>query len=135
MTDTLIVLGHSAFVLFDSGASHSFIFSEFVELAALESAPLGYEMCFSTLVGKFVIVDSVISTGDLCFLGCCLHTTLIIMPMSDFDVILGMDWLSTNRATIDCTEKVIDFMSPCGTSLCFRGSSRRVAHLDIYVRS
>ena len=118
-------MGHSAFVLFDSGASHSFISSAFVESAMLESAPLGFEMRVSTPVGKFIIADSMISTDDLCFMGCCLHATLIIMPMSDFDVILGMDWLSANRATIDCTARVVDFMSPCGTSVRFRGSSSR----------
>lgn len=36
-------------------------------------------------------------------------TDLMLLEMSDFDVILGMDWLSSCHAMVDCREKAIKF--------------------------
>ena len=32
---------------------------------------------------------------------------LIALPFHEFDLILGMDWLSKHRATIDCDKKTV----------------------------
>ena len=32
-------------------------------------------------------------------------TDLVALDMTDFDVVLGMDWLSHHRATLDCYQK------------------------------
>ncbi|KAL4014065.1 hypothetical protein IC575_026255 [Cucumis melo] len=42
--------------------------------------------------------------------------------MQDFDVILGMDWLSANHASIDCFCKEVVFNPPSRPSLKFRGA-------------
>ena len=34
---------------------------------------------------------------------------LIELAMDDFDMILGMDWLSKYRATIDCKRRMVTF--------------------------
>ena len=34
-------------------------------------------------------------------------TDLIALPFREFDLILGMDWLSKHRAIIDCYKKTI----------------------------
>ena len=36
---------------------------------------------------------------------------LICLPLEGLDVILGMDWLSTNHILIDCNEKRVVFPS------------------------
>ena len=36
------------------------------------------------------------------------------MDISDFDVILGMDWLTTHRVFIDCDSKRISAYTPNG---------------------
>ncbi|KAL0536321.1 hypothetical protein IC582_025265 [Cucumis melo] len=40
----------------------------------------------------------------------------------DFDVILGMDWLSANHANIDCFGKEVVFNPPSGASFKFKGA-------------
>ena len=40
---------------------------------------------------------------------------LIKLTVLDFDVILGMNWLSKNHATIDCYERCITFEPKEGT--------------------
>lgn len=37
---------------------------------------------------------------------------LIVMPMREFDVILGMDWLASYKAVIDCYLKNITIELP-----------------------
>ena len=41
-----------------------------------------------------------------------LFTNLIKIEMYDFDVILGMDWLTTHYAVIDCRKKRVHFSPP-----------------------
>ncbi|TYK04856.1 ty3-gypsy retrotransposon protein [Cucumis melo var. makuwa] len=93
VTGTLPRLGHYAFVLFDFGSSHSFISSIFVQHVCLEVEPLSSVLSVSTPSGK------------------------------DFDVILGMDWLSANRASIDCSCKEVVFNPPSGPSFKFKGAT------------
>ena len=37
---------------------------------------------------------------------------LVELPMHDFDVILGMDWLHSCYACLDCHSKVVTFHFP-----------------------
>ena len=41
-----------------------------------------------------------------------LKVDLILLNMRDFDVIIGMDWLSKYKATVDCHKKSVQFMLP-----------------------
>ncbi|KAA0045460.1 ty3-gypsy retrotransposon protein [Cucumis melo var. makuwa] len=91
VTGTLSILGYYAFVLFDSGSSHSFISSVFVQHVGLEVEPLSCVLSVS------------IPSGE------------------DFNVILGMDWLSANHASIDCFCKEVIFNPPSWTSFKFKG--------------
>ena len=38
-----------------------------------------------------------------------LPVDMLVLPMSDFDVILGMDWLTQYRVVIDCHEMTLSF--------------------------
>ncbi|KAL0554620.1 hypothetical protein IC582_008546 [Cucumis melo] len=51
-----------------------------------------------------------------------LDVTLLVLDMQDFDVILGMDWLSANHASIDYFGKEVIFNPPSGTSFKFKGA-------------
>ena len=44
---------------------------------------------------------------------------LIELMVFDFDVILGMDWLSENRASIDCNDKCVRFRPREGIEFIF----------------
>ncbi|KAL4033109.1 hypothetical protein IC575_006195 [Cucumis melo] len=45
--------------------------------------------------------------------------------MLDFDVILGMDWLAANHASIDCFRKEVTFNPPSMASFKFKGEGSR----------
>ncbi|KAA0057168.1 pol protein [Cucumis melo var. makuwa] len=66
VTGTLPILGHYAFVLFDSGSSHSFISSVFIQHVGLEVEPLGSVLSVSTPSGEgtWGILASVVDTRE-----------------------------------------------------------------------
>ncbi|XP_028067473.1 uncharacterized protein LOC114270223 [Camellia sinensis] len=49
------------------------------------------------------------------------YANLLPLDLTYFDVILGMDWLSENGATIDCLNKQISFHSPGQLESIFQG--------------
>ncbi|KAL0556380.1 hypothetical protein IC582_004893 [Cucumis melo] len=105
VTGTLPVLGHYALVLFDSGSSHSFISSAFVSHARLEVEPLHHVLSVSTPSGECMLSKEKVKACQIELAGHVIEVTLIVLDMLDFDVILGMDWLAANHASIDCSRK------------------------------
>ena len=53
-----------------------------------------------------------------------LKANLILLKMLDFDVILGMDWLSNHWASINCFTKKIRFENPGYLEFEFVGDRR-----------
>ena len=49
---------------------------------------------------------------------------LVALDMRNFDVVLGMDWLSRHRATLDCYKKEIKLHRPRKLEVKFRGICR-----------
>ncbi|KAL0561162.1 hypothetical protein IC582_001582 [Cucumis melo] len=122
VTGTLPILGHYAFVLFDSGSSHSFISSVFVQHVGLEVEPLGSVLSVSTPSGEVLLSKEKIKACLVEIANHVLDVILLVLDMQDFDVILGMDWLSANHASIDCFGKEVVFNPPSGPSFKFRGA-------------
>ena len=78
-------------VLFDFGASHSFIVASCVKDLGLEVENLEEPLHVSSPLGTRVRVDQVCRDCELEILGILLIVDLRVMDMSEFDVILGMD--------------------------------------------
>ncbi|KAL0556838.1 hypothetical protein IC582_005355 [Cucumis melo] len=105
VTGTLPVLGHYALVLFDLGSSHSFISSAFVLHARLEVEPLHDVLSVSTPSGECMLSKEKVKACQIEIAGHVIEVTLLVLDMLDFDVILGLDWLAANHASIDCSRK------------------------------
>ncbi|KAL0545083.1 hypothetical protein IC582_020224 [Cucumis melo] len=125
LTGTLPVLGHYALVLFDSGSSHSFISSTFVLHARLEVEPLQHVLSVSTPSGECMLSKEKVKTCQIEIAGHVIEVTLLVLDMLDFDVILGMDWLAANHASIDCSRKEVTFNPPSRASFKFKGEGSR----------
>ncbi|KAL0556646.1 hypothetical protein IC582_005160 [Cucumis melo] len=125
VTGTLPVLGHYALVLFDSGSSHSFISSAFVSHARLEVEPLHHVLSVSTPSGECMLSKEKVKACQIEISGHVIEVTLIVLDMLDFDVILGMDWLAANHASIDCSRKEVTFNPPSLASFKFKGGGSK----------
>ena len=81
-------------ILFDSGASHSFIIASCVRGLGLEVETLEEPLHVSSPLGTRVSVDLICCGYELEIYEVLLTLDLRVMDMSEFDVILGMDWLT-----------------------------------------
>ena len=99
-------------ILFDSGASHSFVSHSFMSRLQLTPDVLAEPLAVATPLGdssllEHVCKDCVVALDDLQF-----RVDLIVLFMSEFDVILGMDWLSSYHVSIDCFVKAVTLRLP-----------------------
>ncbi|KAA0054781.1 ty3-gypsy retrotransposon protein [Cucumis melo var. makuwa] len=125
VTGTLPVLGHYALGLFDSASSHSFISSAFVLHARLEVEPLHHVLSVSTPSGECMLSKEKVKACQIEIAGHVIEVMLLVLDMLDFDVILGMDWLAANHASIDCSRKEVAFNPPSMASFKFKGEGSR----------
>ena len=112
MQGILSLYGIDVRVLFDMGSTHSFIAPRIVCHIPFSSTLLPYCLIVSTpggveLVGSEFYKDCKIMVHDQE-----LPRDLIILDIHDFDLILGVDWLSQHYAKVDCRCKVIHFELP-----------------------
>ena len=75
----------------------------------------------STPVGESVIVEKLYRSCLVTFVGSNTHVDLVILEMVDFDVILGMTWLSPNFAILDCNAKTVTLAKPGTDPLVWEG--------------
>ncbi|GAB2278265.1 hypothetical protein Dimus_039277 [Dionaea muscipula] len=114
-------------VLFDSGATHSFATPAFLLSLFVPVRPLAGNVLVSTPVGSAVELNQICCGCGVEVCGRKLPVDLIALEMRGFDVILGMDWLSTHHARLDCHGKRVYFSLPGEPGFVFDGD-RPVRH-------
>lgn len=102
VTGMFLISGVAAIVLIDSEATHSFISELFVQKLGISFNTLETQFDISLLSGQDLYTNRIVRTCSVYVQGTEMFADLIVLRMTDFDVILGMDWLSKYRATIDC---------------------------------
>ncbi|GKD84697.1 putative reverse transcriptase domain-containing protein, partial [Tanacetum coccineum] len=108
VTGTFSLNDHFATVLFDSGADFSFISTEFAPLLNVKPSIVNPSYVIEVVDGKKVEVDRIIRDCKLELRNSLFSINLIPLGHGSFDVIVGMDWLSQNKAVIVCHEKVVE---------------------------
>jgi hypothetical protein len=106
----------SAVVLFDSGASHSFISVAYVEKHNLSIALLRCQMIVSSLGGD-MSARQLYPKVNLKIRGVDFVANLIVLESKGIDIIFGMDWLGKHKVLIDCAKKSVKLTTPDGKEL------------------
>ena len=114
--------------LIDPGSTHSYICTDIPNLGKLPRSETEYDILVTNPLGHSVIVNRVyrdcpIKIQEYQFLG-----DLIELSFREFDVILGMDWLSRHRAIVDCKMKRVNLRTPDEDEVTFIGE--RSNHLS-----
>ncbi|GAV60440.1 RVP_2 domain-containing protein [Cephalotus follicularis] len=109
---TLYIYGFSDRVLMDSGASHSFISARSASCLDVTPDCMSYMLDVSTPTGTSMYTDSIYRSCEMSMEGISLYANLIVLSIRDFDIILGMDWLSLHRARMNCYNKTVHFVYP-----------------------
>jgi hypothetical protein len=114
----ILVNDNNAIVLFDSGASHSFIGASFVQKYNMPFSMQKDWMIVSSPGGDMHArhvcskVSILIRGGGVEFLA-----NLIVLESKGIDVILGMDSLSKYNGLIDCAKKAVRLRPSSGKEL------------------
>jgi hypothetical protein len=108
----------STVVLFDSGASHSFISAAYVEKHNRPMKLLRCQMIVSS-PGRDMPARQLCLKVNLKIRGIDFISNLVVFESKGVDVILGMDWLSNHQALINCVKKFIKLTTPDGKELEF----------------
>jgi hypothetical protein len=97
---------HHVTVLFDSGASHSFITSSIVAKHNLPIANMKHTMHVSSPRGE-MRTKLRCPAISISIRGVDFPLNLILLVSKGIDIILGMDWLSKYDGVIQCTKKAV----------------------------
>ena len=119
-------------VLFDYGASHSFIAASVVIEFGLEVETLDDPLYVSSPLGIRASIGMICRGCELEILGTLLTVDLRIMDMSEFDVILGMDWLTSYKVVIDCERRRVTAYTQDSTRVVFQGDKHDIFPQAVY---
>jgi hypothetical protein len=98
-------------ILFDSGATHSFISDKCVARVRLDSYQAKGSYIISTPGGK-IGFNQLIRYVPIQLGSKVIKTDLVLLPLEGMDIILGMDWMTKHKVLLDIASRVIEIDSP-----------------------
>ncbi len=106
MMGMFLVANHPALILFDSGASHTFISKKFVEQHCISyhESKEGFKIHSP---GGQIFTREVAYQVPVTLAGRDFPTNMIVLKGRDIDVILGMNWLARHKATLKTDQRTI----------------------------
>ena len=95
--------------LIDPGSTHSFVFVSFTGLLGMSIDNMDFDLFVATPLGEYVVVNKILRD-------CCVMigyremiVDLVLLGLQDVDLSLGMDWLASYHASVDCFGKQVTF--------------------------
>src|SRR4051812_48664487 len=103
-------------VLFDSGASHSFVTEEFACTSKIQPTKLKHVMIVQ-ISGSTNKSRQICKALPIRIHGIDFYANLIVLGTKGLEVVLGMDWMSKHKGLIDCSKKAITMTSTTRVSV------------------
>jgi hypothetical protein len=98
-------------VLFDSGATNSFLNGKIQEKLGLEAYSINKTYKITTPGGE-VVSNRLTRKVPLVMGSKTIHSDLIILDLEGIDIILGMDWMNMHKIILDISERMVEINSP-----------------------
>jgi hypothetical protein len=119
MTGIFSVYNQPAFILFDSGASHSFISQKFGAKCQLPFYHTKGSFMIATPGGK--IATNQLNQSVPIQLGShIIKITLLVLGLENVDIILGANWMTLHQVVLDVASRIVEINSPiCGSFTLF----------------
>jgi hypothetical protein len=119
MTCIFSVYNQPALILFDSGASHSFISQKFSAKCQLPFYHTKGSFMIATPGGK--IATNQLNQSVPIQLGShIIKTTLLVLGLENVDIILGANWMTRHQVVFDVASRIVEINSPiCGSFTLF----------------
>ncbi|XP_024984093.1 uncharacterized protein LOC112520019 [Cynara cardunculus var. scolymus] len=125
VSGTFLVNSVPDHVLFDSGASCSFVSTAFYQHLYTPPSTLEDTLIIEIANGSQVLVREIVRGCVLGIEGKEFWVDLIPMTIGGFDIIIGMDWLVENQTEILCSKKLIRIPLPSGDTMLTYGEERK----------
>ncbi|XP_022036782.1 uncharacterized protein LOC110939531 [Helianthus annuus] len=109
------------YVLFDTGASRSFVSSELVSHPSFRIERMHVPLKVEIADSKSYLLHEVCRNCEIIIEDEKFAIDLIPMVLGEFKVIVGMDWLAKHHAEIQCEKKVIHVLTPGGKRVSIQG--------------
>jgi hypothetical protein len=106
MMGMFLVANHPTVILFDSGASHTFISKHFVEKYCIHCIELREGFVIHSPRGQ-IYTKEVAFHIPVTLAGWEFPTNMIVIKRQDIDIILGMNWLAQHKALINTNLRII----------------------------
>ncbi|XP_073153940.1 uncharacterized protein [Henckelia pumila] len=116
---TILINTKPAYALFDCGATHSFISKRFTKKIGLISEKLTEPLRVATPTNKIIETLKIHRKCKMCVCEQIFDADLTELNMVEFDVILGMDWLSRNLAVVSCRDNNVKLRTPNHEEITF----------------
>jgi len=111
MMGTFCIHNKPAVILFDSGASHSFIGAKFGAKVGLDFIHTKGSYMISTPGGK-IASNQITRLVPIKLGSLIINTDLILLPLEGIDIILGMNWMTQHGVIIDISARAVELNSP-----------------------
>ncbi|XP_070046264.1 uncharacterized protein [Nicotiana tomentosiformis] len=132
ITCIISICGKDASVLFDPGSTYSYVSYLFAHFLGVSRESLSTHVYVSTPVGDSVVMDRIYRSCIITFCGYETRADLLLLELTDFEIILGMDWLSPYHAILDCHAKIVTLSIPALPRLEWKGLSVSLSNQVIY---
>ncbi|KAA3471063.1 DNA/RNA polymerases superfamily protein [Gossypium australe] len=106
ITSTFTLYDTNVIALIDPGSTHSYICMNLVSSKIFPVDFIEFVIRVSNPLGKYVLVDKVCKNCPLMHQDFCFPANLMLLPFDEFDVILGMDWLTMHNAINNKTIRI-----------------------------
>ncbi|GKE37591.1 zinc finger, CCHC-type, retrotransposon gag domain protein, partial [Tanacetum coccineum] len=122
---TIIVNFILARMLYDSGASVSFVSLEFSKTLSAPPNKLPFPLEVEIADSKVVVVSNVYRDVEIEIDDSIFKINLIPIMLGVFDIMIGMDWLDKYNANILCSQKLVWVVNPQGREIIIYGDRRK----------
>jgi hypothetical protein len=125
ITGKLLIPPFVGTILFDSGATHSFISRDFVIKHGLVHAPLEKALGVNS-PGGLLKVEKICKDQPIIIQNIKFLANLLAIDMTGLEVILGMDWLHEHGVLLDCEHKCASIRRSDGSRIFYFGIRTRL---------
>ncbi|KAJ9557267.1 LOW QUALITY PROTEIN: hypothetical protein OSB04_011881 [Centaurea solstitialis] len=124
ITCIFLVNSKPALVLFDTGATWSYVSHKFCKDFQIELGKLDRPMTIDVATEKVHVVERVYRGCTIDIFGFSIN--LIPVPMNGIYVVVRIDWMFPNRATTDVAGQLVQIQNPSGGELIVYCKGRRM---------
>ena len=107
VTGQVVIFQHLATILYDTGATHSFVSVPFASKLQVPTESMNSKFLTTLPFGEVMESNQWLRAVLVKIADRELYVNLIVLGMQDFDIIFGMDFLSKYSASVDCRRRKV----------------------------